>query len=85
MTYAQEKKLIAATRADSHYQELLLRCTELESDYIQIKRSLSEMNQDKLDLYIAAREELEYRGTVLAYTLGTQDGIIHSAAQLHVD
>lgn len=43
------------------------------------------MNQDKLDLYIAAREELEYRGTVLAYTLGTQDGIIHSAAQLHVD
>lgn len=85
MTYAQEKKLIAAIRADLHYQELLLRCTELESDYIQIKCSLSEENQDKLDLYIAACEELEYRRTVLAYALGTQDGIMHSAAQLRAD
>lgn len=85
MTYEQAQRLIAATGKNSFYLELLSRCGELEPDYIRIMYSLPDGDRDKLEQYISLCEEMEHRRTLLAYALGTQDGIKNRTAQFVVD
>lgn len=45
---------------DAWYQELLRDCLTLEPEYIRIRDALSERDQDLLEHYISACEEMGY-------------------------
>ena len=58
--------LLEAARKDPEYQALLRTCREAEESYRAILDSLSPEQQEQLQDYICACEELEHRLTVLA-------------------
>lgn len=67
MTENQEQQLRALTSCDNIYQELLFACQKQEKEYLRIKNSLPNAEQESLERYIALCEELEYRRTCLAF------------------
>lgn len=69
MTYEQELALNHVLKHDEWYQILLADCAVAETDFLRIRESLSEADQEHLDLYISLCEELEYRRTCLALDL----------------
>lgn len=77
-----ERRIAAIAKEDHLYCELLDRCSVLSADYHRIRCSLSDEDQDLLEMYISACEELEYQRACIAYILGTQDGLLSGTAQL---
>lgn len=59
---------------DPEHMELLARVEALEPEYKRIKAALPPADQEILDDYIAACEELEYHRIFPAYQLGKQHG-----------
>lgn len=57
---------------DPEYQALRAKVNEYEPDYLRIMANLTPTDRDRLMLYIAACEELEYYHAYPAYQLGRQ-------------
>ncbi len=74
MTWEQERRLTAVVKQDELYQQLLLECEARAADYERIMESLSENDRERLEQYISACEEMEYRRGCLACEMGIQDG-----------
>ena len=60
------------TAADPWYQQCLREVQALEADFLEVRAALAPAQQDTLDRYIAACEELEHALTQLAYLLGRE-------------
>ena len=62
-------KVAEMTSRDIYYQELLAECKQLEYGFNEVMHKLSENDRIKVENYIVACEDLEYRKTQLAYML----------------
>lgn len=80
-----ELRISDAVKNDTFYQELLHLCKDAEPEYLRIRDALPEHDQELLDQYISTCEEMEYRRTVLAYAIGTRDGIANGTAVMKID
>ena len=69
-----EDKVIAQTKIDPTYKECLAEVEALTPAFMRIRDALSEEEQDALDLYIAACEELQYCFVRPAYEVGLGEG-----------
>ena len=61
-----EEKLTQMASVDPWYQQLLKECEEAEPEFLRIRASLPEADQETLDRYISLCEELGHRMTSLA-------------------
>lgn len=61
-----EEKLTQMASVDPWYQQLLKECEEAEPEFLRIRASLPEADQETLDRYISLCEELGHRMTCLA-------------------
>ena len=64
-----ETKLAQKAAADPWYQQLLKECQSAEPEYLRIRDSLPEADQEKLEHYISLCEEMGHRMTWLALAL----------------
>ena len=65
-----EEKLFEKARTDSWYQTCLAELKERAVEYEKILEMLPPEQQDAVEGYIAACEELDHALVILAYTLG---------------
>ena len=63
-------QVLALAKTDENYQECVRRVAQLEPDYLRIWEKLSPSEQEALDLYIAACEELNFSLIYPAHRLG---------------
>ena len=68
-----EKALALKTKQDSHYQSLLQQAREKESAFLSLRSTLTQSQQEILDGYISACEELDHCLIQLAYDLGREE------------
>lgn len=61
-----EKRLYALARHDLWHKQCLSEVENREADFERIRSALSETDQEALDLYISACEELEHSLTLIA-------------------
>ena len=64
--------LMLRTGGDAWYQQCLQEVRELEAEFLQVRADLTPAQQETLDRYIAACEELEHALAQLAYRLGRE-------------
>ena len=64
------KEMQALAKADPWYQECLAEVERREPEFQRIREKLTDEEQEALDLYIAACEELQYSCIYPAYELG---------------
>lgn len=69
-----QEMLDGMCREDRWYQQWLERAKELEPAYEQIREKLPEEQNQILDQYIMACEEMDYVRQLLAYQLGRNHG-----------
>lgn len=62
--------IMAMAMQDSVYMELLTENKLLEQEYLMIMQKLDEVDQEKLDRYIASCESIEFQLAQLAYHFG---------------
>ena len=62
--------LVLRASTDKWYQQCLQEVRALETEFLEVRATLTPEQQDALDRYIAACEELEHALTQLAYHLG---------------
>ena len=64
------EKIALASRGDAWYQQCLADLQAKEPAFLAIRETLTEGQQEQLDAYIAACEELEHSKIYIAYELG---------------
>ena len=68
-----ERRLARRAALDPWYQQLLKECEEAEPEFLRIRDSLSDADQETLDHYITLCEELGHRMACLALSLGSSE------------
>ena len=65
-------ELIAAAKVDADYQQALKEARDLEARYLEVCGSLSEEQEQVIEDYIAACEEMGDYMALIAYRLGRE-------------
>ena len=68
-------ELVRMAKADPWYQEWLAKANSLETEFRRIRDALPKEDQNLLDDYISACEELDNSMTLLAYHQGRIHGL----------
>ena len=64
------KQVLELAKTDGHYRECARAVARLEPDFLRIRKKLNPSEQETLDLYIAACEELSFSLIYPARQLG---------------